>query len=46
MVVPRGSRAHPTILAIVKAIAERHGAQLTLDKSERLGGLAATGRFL
>ena len=32
-------------LAIIKAIAERHGATLTLDTSQRLGGLAATVKF-
>jgi two-component system OmpR family sensor kinase len=32
-------------LAIIKAITERHGAQLTLDSSERLGGLRVAIRF-
>ena len=32
-------------LAIIKAIAERHGAQLTLGQSERLGGLCVTVAF-
>jgi two-component system OmpR family sensor kinase len=32
-------------LAIIKAIAERHGATLTLGQSERLGGLLVQIRF-
>jgi len=32
-------------LAIIKAITERHGAQLTLDSSDRLGGLRVAIRF-
>jgi two-component system OmpR family sensor kinase len=32
-------------LAIITAIAERHGATLTLGQSERLGGLSAQVRF-
>jgi two-component system OmpR family sensor kinase len=33
-------------LSIVKAIAQRHGATLTLGESARLKGLAATVRFV
>jgi len=32
-------------LAIIKAIAERHGATLALGESERLSGLAVTVQF-
>jgi len=32
-------------LAIVKAIADRHGARLELGRSERLGGLRVSVRF-
>jgi two-component system OmpR family sensor kinase len=32
-------------MAIIKAIADRHGAKLTLGQSERLGGLCATVTF-
>ena len=32
-------------MAIVKAIADRHGAKLVLDQSERLGGLNVKVEF-
>ncbi|MFP5391243.1 MAG: ATP-binding protein [Gammaproteobacteria bacterium] len=32
-------------MAIIKAIADRHGATITLDQSERLGGLRITVHF-
>jgi two-component system OmpR family sensor kinase len=32
-------------MAIIKAIADRHGATLSLDQSERLGGLKASVQF-